>query len=77
MIQIKKRINTNLEICPMAGGRKKTQSSRIPVNSAKCGKCDDPVLTDDEEVDIDCTHCKKWYHAMCCNLSPAEYRKAT
>lgn len=61
----------------MVGRRKKTPASIAAVSTAKCGKCNDPVLTEDEEEDIECTLCKKWYHAMCCNLSPAEFRKAT
>lgn len=61
----------------MASRKKKTQSTSASSSVAKCGKCRDPVLTDDGEDDIECTFCGKWYHAMCCNLSPAEFRKVT
>lgn len=43
----------------------------------KCGKCQDPVLTDDEDEDIECTSCKTWYHHLCCGLTPAQFRRTT
>lgn len=57
---------------PERNTRVKTQKAQ----GTKCGKCQDLVITDDEEENIGCSYCKNWYHSMCCGLNRKAFKKA-
>ena len=67
--------SSNISVIAMAEGRVKQKATKDTEENqyeSKCGKCNKPVIEQDNEVN--CEICEIWFHSKCQGMPEAMYK---